>query len=81
MTEFSKIHKFDTRETFNEKWDIFIKSNKVIIDTENERLTEMGYKGDIYDKMYKSVKYYFKNKTDCKEKKPIKRKSYVSVGT
>ena len=36
--------------------------NKEIIKTESDRLAKDGYEGDALVKMYKSARYYFKNK-------------------
>ena len=41
-------------------------------------LNTKGYQGDIYDKIYKSARYYHKNKT-IEEKKETSRKQYVGL--
>ena len=41
-------------------------------------LTELEYKGDILDKMFKSARYYFRKKSVDK-KEPIQRRAYISV--
>ena len=62
MNEFTQIHKYDETVQFREAWDKFIKDNRAVIDRENRRLVKLGYDGDVPNKMYKSVRYYFKNK-------------------
>ena len=42
------------------------------------RLVELGYAGDIADKMYKSARYYYKNKPPA-QKSPKKRRKYVRL--
>jgi hypothetical protein len=86
MQDFSKIHRFDTREIYNDNWKLFVESNKDAIDTEQRRLNDIGYEGCIKDKMYKSTRYYFKKKNksvetvETADKKTVKRKKYVTVG-
>jgi hypothetical protein len=49
------------------------------IETSNEeyrRLKELGYDGDIFDKMFKSARYYFRKKS-TEKKEPAKRRIYV----
>ena len=38
----------------------------------------MGYEGDVISKMYKSARYYFKNKSNEKTK-PKKRRQYIGI--
>ena len=78
INEFSTTHKYDEAGQFREEWDEFIKDNKDSIDREKYRLTNLGYTGDINNKMYKSARYYFKNKST--EKKETKqRRKYVTL--
>tara|TARA_B110000305_G_C19162906_1_gene503446 strand:+ start:108 stop:596 length:489 start_codon:yes stop_codon:yes gene_type:complete len=83
ISEFSELHRYDDKEKFNEQWQTFIKFQSDEIQNEERRLLNNGYKGDVKDKMYKSARYYFKNKpvsdnnnTDDKKK----RKTYNTVG-
>lgn len=81
MTElftFSKIHQYDHRKDFKEAWNIWTEENNEMISYEIRRLNNLGYDGDILDKMFKSARYYFRKK--CVEKKqPVERRNYVSV--
>ena len=75
---FAATHKYDDSSQFREEWDEFVKDNKANIDREKQRLTNLGYTGDINNKMYKSARYYFKNKST--EKKETKqRRKYVTL--
>lgn len=78
IKDFSVKHKFDNTEDFKINWDIWLKSNNEIITREKNYLDQMGYKGNINDKMYKSARYYFKNKSTEKTK-PKKRRQYVGL--
>ena len=60
-------------ENFN-KWKIL---NNNLIKNEKVRLNNLGYVGNFNDKMFKSVRYYFKNKSNNKIIK--KRKNYVKL--
>lgn len=62
ISNFSKLHQFDHRNDFKEAWEVFYNSNIEIINQEKERLYNLNYKGDIDDKLFKSARYYFRNK-------------------
>ena len=84
MKRFSEVNKFKKRDCFNENWDSFIKTHNSIIENEKKRLFDLGYKGDVIDKMYKSVRYYYKKKGNSQEDEQNKtsnsKKKYTSVG-
>lgn len=73
---FSKIHQYDDRKDFKEAWNTWVEENKNIVDEEIRRLTNIGYDGDILDKMYKSARYYFRKKT-IDNKEPLQRRIYL----
>ena len=75
---FAATHKYDDSSQFREEWDEFIKDNKASIDREKQRLINLGYTGDINNKMYKSARYYFKNKS-TEKKKSKQRRKYVTL--
>ncbi|RZD42437.1 MAG: hypothetical protein CXT73_03010 [Methanobacteriota archaeon] len=78
INTFTTTHKYDDASQFRDEWDEFIKDNKASIDREKQRLANVGYTGDINSKMYKSARYYFKNKST--EKKETKqRRKYVTL--
>jgi hypothetical protein len=79
MFEFSKVHQYDNRKDFREAWTLWAEENEESILNEIRRLTEMGYNGDIKDKMFKSARYYFRKKTTDK-KDPKARREYICVG-
>ena len=78
LYNFSKIHQYDERKQFKEAWKIWSEENEDIINDEIERLTKLGYEGDINDKMFKSARYYFRKKSNEK-KEPKVRRQYISV--
>lgn len=75
---FSKIHQYDERKHFKESWETWVEDNIDIINEESRRLLQLGYDGDILDKMFKSARYYFRKKS-TEKKEPVKRRTYVSV--
>jgi hypothetical protein len=82
LTNFADKHRYDEVSTFKEAWGkwTMIGSNISMIIEEERYLNNIGYDGDINDKMYKTVRYYLKNKP--KEKKePRKRRKYVSINS
>jgi|TARA_B100001142_G_C14307211_1_gene645243 hypothetical protein len=69
-----------------EEWDVnfdrWKRQNIQYILEEQRRLSNMGFNGDIQlkqGKIYKSARYYFKNKEINNDKKPKKRRVYVSL--
>jgi hypothetical protein len=78
LYEFSKIHQYDERKDFKEAWKIWTEENENIINYEMTRLNNLGYKGNILDKMFKSSRYYFRKKS-TEKKQPKQRREYISV--
>lgn len=76
LLSFSKLHQHDERKTYKDNWNNWI-SNNDFVENESNRLRQLGYDGNIIDKMYKSGRYYFRNKTPKKELK--QRRVYISI--
>lgn len=76
LYKFSKVHQYDHRKDFKEAWEIWIDENSNLVDDEVRRLTNLGYNGDILNKMFKSARYYFRKKS-TEKKEPAKRRTYV----
>jgi hypothetical protein len=78
LYKFSKIHQYDHRHDFKEAWNVWVEENTLLVNFEIKRLVELGYDGDIIDKMFKSARYYFRKKSATK-KEPVKRREYISI--
>lgn len=78
LFKFSKIHQYDDRKVFKDAWNIWLEDNDDLVNTEYRRLKELGYDGDIFDKMFKSARYYFRKKS-TEKKEPAKRRIYVGT--
>lgn len=78
LYKFSKIHQYDKRKDFKEAWKLWTEENQDIIDEETTRLNNLGYDGDVLDKMFKSARYYFRKKS-TEKKEPKQRRQYISV--
>jgi len=76
LTVFAKTYQHSKREDFKDAWKIWIELNAELIQSETERLEASGYKGDIVDKMFKSARYYYRNKT---QKEPKVKKEYEGI--
>ena len=82
IKEFTSVHKYDDRKTYKESWKEFCDNNNDIILRETNRLTNIGYKGDIInvmDKMYKAGRYYFIKKNNNEKKEQKKRRIYICM--
>jgi hypothetical protein len=75
---FAKIHELDERKEFKKAWNNWILENNTIISQETKRLVDLGYQGDVVDKMFKSARYYFRKKNPAK-KEPVKRRNYIGL--
>ena len=78
LFKFSKIHQYDHRKVFKEAWNVWFEENNEIVNDEIRRLTNLGYDGDVQDKMFKSARYYFRKKS-TEKKAPTERRIYVGV--
>jgi hypothetical protein len=78
LFKFSKIHQYDERKVFKEAWSLWMDDNDNLVNSEYRRLKELGYNGDIFDKMFKSARYYFRKKS-TEKKEPAKRRIYVGT--
>jgi hypothetical protein len=72
------VHQYDHRKDFKEAWNIWTEDNDNIVGEEVRRLTNLGYDGDILDKMFKSARYYFRKKS-TEKKAPVKRRDYIGI--
>jgi hypothetical protein len=78
LYNFSKIHQYDDRISFKEAWTVWLEENREIVETEVRRLTNLNYEGDIFDKMFKSARYYFRKKS-TEKKEPKMRRAYTGL--
>lgn len=64
MNHFAKVHAHDDLKTFKESFDTWYTSSDValLVEKENDRLHENGYKGDVRHKIFKSIRYYYRKK-------------------
>ena len=64
LLNFAKIHRYDDRHTFKDAWTTWISGKEIaeLITLETEHLETSGFKGDALDKMFKSVRYYYRKK-------------------
>jgi hypothetical protein len=65
MKAFTEVHRYDDRKTYKEAWTAWLLTEDAaaLLETEVARLTDLGYKGDVADKLFKSGRYYFREKT------------------
>ncbi len=79
ISSFAKQNQHAIQKDYKEEWKKFIEENKEIIMREETRLKELGYQGDVIEKMYKSGRYYFKNKNPDKTVVKKTRKRYERI--
>ena len=79
ITEFSKIHQYEDRKDYKDSWKEWCEDNSEIIEIETRRLTNLGYKGNVIDKMYKAGRYYFRKKDLSDSTESKKRREYIAM--
>ena len=79
LFRFSKINQYIERKQFKENWNEWVAANRLLVDDELNRLTELKYDGDIEDKMFKSARYYFRKKSESIENKNKPRRKYSAI--
>ena len=62
LSNFAKIHKYDTRKDYQEAWKKWYMEHMDELQREGQRIINLGYIGDIEEKMYKAARYYFRKK-------------------
>jgi hypothetical protein len=62
ITQFAKIHKYDDRHTYKSAWQGFVQRQDELFQSEIQRLVQLGYTGDVMDKIFKAGRYYFRAK-------------------
>lgn len=77
IKRFAIVHQYDERKMYKEQWNIWYNENKAEMEQEIERMNEIGYVGDVKDKMFKAGRYYFRKKNIKKEDKEEPRESEV----
>jgi len=83
LVRFSKVHQFDDRVAYDEAWEMWKSDpdNADLLQSETERLVSLGYNGNresVEDKIFKSGRYYFRNKSFIKPP-PKLRGAYVTM--
>jgi hypothetical protein len=81
VTRFAKVHQYDTLADYKEAWKVWCDEESGMIERETRRLYNLGYDGDVMDKLYKAGRYYFRTKNLHEDKKPQQRQYYVSMDT
>jgi hypothetical protein len=62
LETFAKTHYGDTRKIFKSEWLKSKETNKLLFQEEIERIEQNGYEGDIEDKIFESIRYYYRKK-------------------
>ena len=79
---FTKEHRDETTKNFRANWNEWINGEEInrILTTECELLLNQGFKNDVWDKMYKSARYYYKKRPADKgnQIKPTKPKKHTN---
>lgn len=78
LLDFGKLHQYDDRHTYKEEWNKWCDAHHEELAREERRLTSLGYDGNIYDKLFKSGRYYFRKKPTIVSE-PATRRKYIGL--
>jgi hypothetical protein len=67
IAKFSKLHQYDDRHAYKNAWTLWLNENRDFVTREEMRLTQLGFIGDVIDKMFKAGRYYFREKKEGKK--------------
>jgi hypothetical protein len=84
LSIFAKVHQHDHRKDFKEAWTKWSTNEDIepLINYEIKQLKNNGFKGDPIDKMFKSARYYYRNKNENNDKNnnnEKQRKPYETI--
>jgi len=77
IKQFAIVHQYDERKMYKEQWSNWYNENKEEMEREIQRMNEIGYVGDVKDKMFKAGRYYFRKKNIKNEDKEEPREIEV----
>lgn len=80
---FSKLHSNEDRKTFKENFEKWFIENSDELLNEKRRIENLGYSGDIKEKLYVALRYYYLKKNKKQIQTPITKRSekYVKINT
>jgi predicted DNA-binding ArsR family transcriptional regulator len=80
LSIFSKVHQHDHRKDFKEAWTKWTTDEDIepLINDEVKRLRTLGFEGDPLEKMFKSARYYYRNKNENNDTEK-QRKPYETI--
>ena len=67
ISKFSKLHQYDDRHAYKDAWALWLNENRDFVTREEMRLNNLGFNGDVVDKMFKAGRYYFREKKEGKK--------------
>ena len=81
LSIFAKVHQNDHRKDFKEAWTKWSTDEDIepLINDEVKRLRTLGFEGDPMEKMFKSARYYYRNKTNQTKEESKQRKPYETI--
>jgi len=78
LYEFGKLHQYDDRHTYKDEWKKWCEEHDEDLAREERRLSSLGYEGNMYDKLFKSGRYYFRKKPTVTTEPTVRRK-YIGL--
>lgn len=62
LRPFAQLHAALSSKDFKVKWELWCKTNELLIAGESSRLADLAYTGDVESKLYRAARYYFKTR-------------------
>ncbi len=76
---FTRQHYMEESDLYKISWESWKIYNKETVEKETIRLKSLGYNGDIENKMFKSTRYYYKNRVNIEPLRKSKRRNYIEL--
>ena len=80
LSIFAKTHQYDDRHAYKKAWGIWYEDNLEVLEKEIRRIINLGYDGNVADKMFKAGRYYFRKKSPISTK-PQTRRKYITFSS
>ena len=78
LVDFHNKNKETEHKQYKEEWNKFVEENSELISQQERNLVNIGFRGDIEQKLFTSVKYYISKKNEEKTE-PKERRTYVHI--
>jgi hypothetical protein len=81
LAEFAKENRDESRQVYKKKWMFWKEVNKDIYENEIALIKNAGYSGNIEEKIFESVRYYYRKKLNPKQSDRLKPEKLTGISS